>query len=273
MLNGGLTDAAKQKMIANQLRNRSQVSDISMLSGDPKLAKFGEELNQDVGRSQAAALTARGGEQERVVQKAYYDQLAQQNALANTMESRRMSETERHDRAMELASGGAMERQKDKDIQKLAANMQTSGIPALRDAVNNVSGLMDKAGNDLPGVGMTGSLPQFMLTKEGQKMRQGYAQVRNMLLRARSGQAVTDAESARLAEELGASPSDETLITAWPRVLAQVDAMEKAIKAGFDDDTVKTFEERQKRGATSVPAAGAPPASGGKTVKWSDLGR
>ncbi len=271
MLGGGLSDTAKQRMIANQLRNRQQVGDISMLSGDPKLGKFGSELNQDVGRSEASALAARGGEQQREVQKAYYDQLAKQNALANTMADRRESEAERHNREMEAIGLANSGKQADKDVQKLAANLQTAGVPALRDAVTNLDGIIKNSGGDLPGMGATGRVPQFMLTQQGMKVRQAYAQVRNMFLRTRSGQAVTDRESDRLMEELGDSPSDATLISAWPRIMSQVNAIERDIKAGFDDETVKTYEKNQQRGA-GAPPAGAP-AGAPAAVKWGDLGR
>lgn len=275
VLGGGLSDTDKQKLIANALRNRKQVGDIAMLTGDDKLGAFGKVLNEDVGKSESEALGVRGSEQQRQLTGDYYKQLAAQAGLSQAMATRKQNEEERHNKESErIAELNALRARQGaanvdaNNVRRLSEHMTSAGIPQLKDAVGNVTGLMKEAGGDLPGVGATGVLPQFMLTKKGQQMRQGFASVRNQLLKTRSGSAVTDNESARLAEELGAMSTDEAMMTAWPRVVAQVEAIERSIKAGYDDDVVNTFDQRNTRGAAQAAPA---PTGGAKVVKWGDL--
>lgn len=276
VLGGGLDDVTKQKMIAQALRNRKQVGDISMLTGDPRLGKFGEALMGDVEKGETEALGVRSQEQQRALTKDYYDQLKAQAGLSQAMAGRKQTEEERHNRETEAIGRENAERlrasarnQEDQNVRRLSEHLTSAGIPQLKQAVTNVTKLMADAGGDLPGSGATGMLPQFMLSKKGQLMKQGFASVRNQLLKTRSGSAVTDNESARLAEELGDLSSDEAKLNAWPQVVAQLQAIERGVKAGYDDNIVNAYDQRTATREAPAPAAKTP----GKVVKWSDLGR
>lgn len=282
VLGGGLSDVDKQKMIAAALRNRKQVGDISMLTGDEKLGAFGKVLNDDVGKSESEALGVRNQEQSRALTKDYYDQLKEQAGLAQTMAGRRESETERHNRETERIGElnatrmrSAQNRQDSTNVRKLSEKLVSLGIPDIKNDINNLDSVISKykPGDDLPGTGMTAWMPQALMSKDGQLISQARSAIRNKLLKLRSGAAVTNPEAARFAEELGTmlSGTDEVFLTNWPQVKKGIQSIEQAVKAGYDDDIVQTYDDRTlSRGA---PPSVSQPSSQAKTVKWSDLGR
>jgi hypothetical protein len=166
--------------------------------------------------------------------------------------------------------------QTEKAVTKYADTLQKEGIPELETAVSGVENLLrlyDKPGpdgktvvGDAPGVGrVAGALPAFMLSKEGNNLRQAVAQVRNIVLSARSGAAVTDQELRRLVEELGTGmgQSEESLRTGLQRVRERLEAIKTNAAAGVSDDVRRVYEDRG--GIKTKPRTSAAPASPGLT--------
>jgi hypothetical protein len=166
--------------------------------------------------------------------------------------------------------------QTDKAVTKYADTLQKEGIPELETAVSgveNVLKLYDTTGpdgktvvGDAPGVGrLAGALPAFMLSEEGNNLRQAVAQVRNIVLSARSGAAVTDQELRRLVEELGTGmgQSEESLRTGLQRVRERLEAIKTNAAAGVSDDVRRVYEDRG--GIKTKPRANSAPANAGLT--------
>lgn len=276
MLQGNLTDADRQKMLAQGLRNRRQTGELAILSGDKVLAPLGEGLYNEAIDKEAGALSIKAGE-------VLSAEDARRWGLDETMGRRKQTEVERHNRAMEELGGLQLyraqrmdEKDFDTNVRRLSEKMTQYGIPELRNDVDRVGGLIDKYKGDLPGVGATAWVPDALLSKEGVEFRQAIATVRNKLLKIRSGAAVTDPEMARLAEELGQrlGGTDREIALAWPSITEGISMLENGILSGYDDDVVQTFQERLKSRAPSSPRTpAAPRASGGEenVVDWSSL--
>lgn len=274
ILGGGLSDADKQKMIASALRNRRQLGDVSMLTGDQKLGQFGSSLAQDVQATEGRALSTQSSEAQRALTQDYYDQQAGNSALSQAMALRRAGETERHNRATEAARGVATDKNRDTNVRRLSESMTRAAIPELKNDLATLQSTISGFGEgDIPGVGYTGAFPTMMLSDKGADMRQKLATVRNKLLKMRSGAAVTDPEMNRLIEELG-SMNDRDLVLAIPKIIQGVEAVEEGILAGYDQDVVDTYSGRigGGRGAPPGEQQGEPEEDDEDEVyNWSDL--
>lgn len=288
MLQGGLTDADRQRLLAQQLRNRRQTGELALLTGDRVLAPLGEGLVNEALDKEGTSLNIQANE-------VAAGENTRRFGLEQAMLGRRQTEVERHNRAMEeigrLTAARArlgVQNQFDNNVRRLSESMTRLGIPELKQDVAAVSDLLAKhEGEDLPGFGATSVLPDAMLSNEGVEFRQAVARVRNKLLKIRSGAAVTDPEMARLADELGAKlgGTDREIRLAWPDIMAGIQAIESGIVSGFDPEVVETFESRfNDRQGGGDPESPAPvtrpapvnppvsaPASGGKRIKWTDL--
>lgn len=115
-------------------------------------------------------------------------------------------EQERQRRAEEKAEKevDAYSSRVDKDaLMELLTNTKR-----LNDAMGNYQAPDDKGNvikKDIPGFGETGFAPEWALSSEGKTMRQNVSGVANVILKARSGGAVTPQEGDRLLNELGVS--------------------------------------------------------------------
>lgn len=162
-------------------------------------------------------------------------------------------------------------------VQKYSTVIQKEGIPELETAVAAAEGALNryKVG-EVPGVGRAaGMVPSALLSDEGNDVRQAIATVRNIVLNARSGAAVTDQELRRMVEELGTGPlqSEDALRRGLAKVRARLESVKENAAAGVSDDVKAKYEERGgvkitrggNKPATVAPAA--PAASGFKIIK------
>ncbi len=146
-------------------------------------------------------------------------------------------------------------RQRQQDVQKLSLQFGKNGIPESLNTLKRldkliIGGLDDPKG-DIAGRGKTGNFPDFFLSPRGKELRQVTAELRNSILKMRSGGAVTPSEAARLLEELGLSggfiptlKTDKQFITGLKRVRDKIRDKLATIEAGFDPETNKTFQDR-----------------------------
>lgn len=270
MMGGGLTDADRQKMLAQQLRNRRQTGELSMLSGDRVLQPLGQNLYNEALDKENTSLNIKDTEVSDAEDVRRF-------GLEQAMAARQQTETERHNRAMEEKESAATLRLQlaenrafDQDVRRLSEKMVTLKIPELKADMDQVDTMLSKyAGQDLPGVGATGWLPNFLKSSDGADLSQRIAAVRNKLLQARSGAAVTDPETNRLLEELG-SMTDRELILAWPKVRAALEVVENTVLSGYDPAVVSTFQERfNNRGSSDTRTASVPRGSTSGTLEIS----
>lgn len=97
------------------------------------------------------------------------------------------------------------EQRVQQQVTQFSNQVQKIGLPQAQTQLDVIQGIMDKyKGKDLPGFNTVDSLlPTPLVSQEGQQLRQAVASFANVLLKTRSGAAVTDPEQRRFMEELG----------------------------------------------------------------------
>lgn len=133
----------------------------------------------------------------------------------------------------------------ERDVQKLSATLNKSGIVDLVNTLEDISSTINTY-PDIPGAGKGAFVPAFALDIEGKILRQSVASLRNSILKARSGGAVTPSEARRLLEELGsgAFKTDEQLRIGIQKVIERFQNNLGNIKGGFRPDAVTRLAER-----------------------------
>jgi hypothetical protein len=136
----------------------------------------------------------------------------------------------------------------NKAVTKFSDTLQKEGIPELEKAISEAEGAIGRyKDGEVPGVGrLTGAVPSALLSEEGNDVRQSVAAVRNIVLNARSGAAVTDQELRRLVEELGTGigQSESALRRGLQKVRDRMDVIKANATAGVSDDVLNTYTER-----------------------------
>jgi len=170
----------------------------------------------------------------------------------------------------------------EKAVTKFSDTIQKEGIPELETAVAQAENALGRyKPGQVPGVGpIKNALPAALMSAEGKDVRQALAQVRNIVLSARSGAAVTDQELRRLVEEIGtgAGMDDADIRRGLQKVRARLDQIKTNAAAGVSDEVLNTYRER---GGLDIRRGGKPEAAqrtvvrtgthnGRKVVQYSD---
>lgn len=137
-------------------------------------------------------------------------------------------------------------RKAERGAERYANELEKSGISELKQQIDMVNAVMPSEG-DIPGYGYAVSaMPDALVSKQGQQVRQAVAGVRNAILKARSGGAVTDGEATRLLEELGegSTKSDEQLRMGMQKVQKILDSKIRNIAAGVPKESINIYKER-----------------------------
>lgn len=135
----------------------------------------------------------------------------------------------------------------NRDVQGLSKRLEDSGLNELGVAARTVLGNVKlDSKEDIPGVGATGFMPRMFLSSDGKNVRQSVDALQNIVLKARSGGAVTPQEATRMLNELGygATRSDAELRVGIRNVLSQLNAKKQGILAGFDDSARGEYKAR-----------------------------
>lgn len=90
-------------------------------------------------------------------------------------------------------------------------DQQSANVSALSGALDRLEALLPPAGDDIPGIGATGSLPMSGLSDRGRQIRNAIENAVDLLARTRSGAAVTEGERESFRQILGATGRDEEL--------------------------------------------------------------
>lgn len=177
----------------------------------------------------------------------------------------------RSDFARAISGGKAEERKNEKlnrDTQELSERLNKAGLDELASVSEQIRSLFDLEGNaDIPGAGMTAAAPDYLISKQGQDVRQAVAALKNIILRARSGGAVTPQEEKRFLEEIGigATRSDAQLRAGIKNVLNRLQAKQQNILAGFGDEAKQKYLDRGGRLEKILPS---PPTK--EDAKWTE---
>lgn len=240
------------------------------------------------GRAQQRGLAFERANAAAEAQRQRLEAQAQQAGLNRDLRRDLANQSNALRQSLAAAKGGADEAVKvdkdlDKNTQKLAANLSKAAAPEFSEALSIALGALNKYdGKDIPGFGrLEGAIPNGFLGKEGQAMRADMAQAANILLKARSGAAVTESEMRRFLTEVGQGNwmDEETLRRGWANVERTFGEGTRNILSGFDDG-VKS--EYVKRGGTDFttrpwqpkkasPTGGKPAPKGVDAALWNAM--
>lgn len=151
-------------------------------------------------------------------------------------------------------------------LERFSKRITDSGLEELVGQINEVDRLMPKEGEDIPGFGATGVIPRKLLSEEGKGLRQAVSSIRNAILKARGGSAISEGEADRMLEELGSGISDDdaALRRGIEGVRRTLQAKLTNLEAGTSPEVLGKYKERGgKIGRDSVkaPAASQKPAT------------
>lgn len=160
--------------------------------------------------------------------------------------------------AGQVARDAKTQEQLDKKVNSFSTQLDKTNIPQFESLLSDIEGDIARLQKgDIPGFGpVAGNLPQFLLSREGQLLRQKIATLQNMTLKDRSGAAVTNQELNRLLNELGTGvlSTDDQLRSGLTNVRRNLDAVKRNVIAGVDDATLNEYQSRGglqlQRGAT-----------------------
>lgn len=135
----------------------------------------------------------------------------------------------------------------------------------ITSAIADVDLLLDpyrKSGGNIPGVGGLANKEGWIgnvaaKLEGGSTIRQKVATVRNQILKARSGGAVTPQEADRLLTEFGqvATATDADFLSAWDSFVKNNRAELAGLDAAYGADVVNEFQRRTKQRDSAVEAA------------------
>lgn len=146
----------------------------------------------------------------------------------------------------------ANEKERSDRVNKLSTLLDRQGVPEFESALGGVEGLLaaHKPGN-LPGIGpyanavpnwAAGAIPGTTADKV-QDARGTLAGAANVLLKARSGTAVSASELRRFLEEVssGVGMEEKAMRNGWARVRAHLEDKKANIAAGVTDDVLNEY--------------------------------
>jgi hypothetical protein len=134
-------------------------------------------------------------------------------------------------------------RQIEIDAKGLATKMTELKVPELMNTMQSIKSRVNSMEDGVRGYGKEFMLPDFLVSPEGQGLRQDVQALTNLLLKERSGAAVTDAESRRFLIELGAGriKSAEQLRTGLAGLERRLGANIGGLSGGFSEDARKAY--------------------------------
>lgn len=128
---------------------------------------------------------------------------------------------------------------------KLGKDLEKAGIPEFHQALSTVESTLGKfKQGELPGFGrMAGLVPSFMEDDQTQMVRSDMQAAANILLKSRSGAAVTESESVRFLQEVAAGKgmSEAALRNGWNNVRRNFNARVKNFSASYGSDVMDNY--------------------------------
>lgn len=156
----------------------------------------------------------------------------------------------------------------DKRINKFTTTLDKASVPEFENSLSLVKEVFDKYPKDIPGYGRIDSLrPDFLSSDEGVQARQKIQQAANVLLKSRSGAAVTDSEMRRFLTEvsMGKLMSADAVRTGWGNVARTFEAKKANLLSGVNPADLEEYNARTgssySHGGKKTPTAptgGAP---------------
>lgn len=128
---------------------------------------------------------------------------------------------------------------------KLGRDLDKAGIPEFDQALRTVEGTLNKfKEGELPGFGrLAGLVPSFMEDDQTQMVRSDMQAAANILLKSRSGAAVTESEAVRFLQEIAAGKgmSEAALRNGWNNVRRNFNAKAKNFLGSYGPDVMDAY--------------------------------
>lgn len=252
----GQRDEKSTRALSQGLRNRKEVSEMMSLIGTKNQRNFSDTIRGDVNNQQ---LMKEKSDQRQMTTDQY--------GAANAGRKSALSETIRHNKAMEdyyrnkdANAISASQKALDRGVTDLSKRLEKAAIPDLRSGISNIDAELApyiEKGGSLPGIGGMSNVGGFSFTSDGRQMQARVAKIRNMILKARSGGAVTPEEASRLMEEfsLGMWNTDEEFLASWDDFKSSIDAGERNIHSGYGADIREAYQMNMNELGTENPQA------------------
>jgi len=274
---------AKARQAAEELAARKQ-----MQADDLKLRRQmnadQNQLSRDLADQTDRRLTLSAAEQRELMRSQYEQASLDRNATLEAQISHWEAQNEiarDKDKAATAEAKEKLEKTSNDETRRLSSKLGDEGVTDLEATVDIADRTVSKYFNpntgervsgDIPGYGAVDSMrPTALLGASGKELRNVLAGVRNKILKARSGAAVTDPEMGRLAEELGTAmgQTEQEMIQAYVNVRKALAHVKGGIYAGFAPEVVQTYESRLGANARRL----APPVIRGETGQRTSSGR
>lgn len=156
-------------------------------------------------------------------------------------------------------------RQIETDIQKYSSFLDKESVPEFGAALDIVERTLGRyEPGKLPAYGrVVSAVPEWALDNEGQIIRGDMAGAANILLKARSGAAVTEPEMRRFLQEVGSGKgmSEEKFRNGWKNIRESFDAKRHSIAASVSPEVHQEFIGRGGKDWRVKPADKAPAVS------------
>jgi len=239
---GGGPIAPPPPVMSQALRRKQAMGELGVFSGDPVLSQLGGQL-QESAQSEAWREAQQDMHQRGILTRA----LEAEQERAFTREENEKNRKNalyiagmRNRDGMEMSLKDFLRYKRD-----LGKQYSGSGLGDLESTLTSLEEDLKKyEGKDIPGAGLTAFLPGVALSTEGRSIKQRVAELRNKLLKVRSGAAVTDAEFQRLSEEMGAwtGTSDRELLQFVSQIRKTLDDGKAHIFAGYEPEVVELYQ-------------------------------
>lgn len=157
-------------------------------------------------------------------------------------------------------------------VTKFSGTLEKGGIPEFQQALGLVEQNLSKyPAGKLPGYGrFLSALPNALLGNEAQGVRADMAQAANILLKSRSGSAVSKPEERRFLQEVatGAGMDEETARRGWANIANTFNAKKQNALAGASPDVLQEYMNRNGMDLTPRPFRNMPDQSQQAQPSW-----
>lgn len=258
--------------IVGELRRKRAYGELAQMSGDAALRPFGTSLLSDVQENTRQAGTQQLKNRSDDLAAQQFKNLMEHQGTQETQAQNALSETMRWHNQMDARAreinqanidagkyAGKSESERrlldqeqqrmDQQTNKMSNALSTLKLPALGSAIHLLNNTMDKQtdANNLPGMGHLKNLPfaGIALSDEGKDFKSQAQAVVNDLLNVYSGQAVTEPEDLRRAQEMMTSAkfSSADFARAWPRIVQRYNEVKNGVLGGYRPEVRAQYSE------------------------------
>ena len=130
---------------------------------------------------------------------------------------------------------GKITKEQRGSMQDLSKEMLKFNLPQMETEINKMESLIKEFGGNLPGINI---LEEYDPRSDAKRVQSQYARLRNIVLKERSGAAVTNPEFERLREEIrGATFVTDADVIRWTQGLREaLESNKEAVFSGFTQD-------------------------------------